>query len=652
MKKIIITIFSLVLLLSGASVFASGPFNGQSGDCPNMGIGVYPGIQRDSNGCWTAQSVTASAGDTINVAMFYHNNTAGTLTNVSGTLLSSGTGPSTHYTFSGNMNSDQGSTSLGSVSLNLTSSQTLTYQSGHFMRNKTAIDNDVDTSTPNMDNTSAYVGSVPPGWNDYGEFLVVFKVGENNNYDNSDCVISNFTIDGSISTTISSGDSVDLNWNTSGCDTVSVSGPNMSTIHSVSGSRAVSPTYSGTYTITAYGNGSGTRTRTVYVNVNDNNYYSKCTISYFNASPASINSGGSSTLSWSTSNCTSASIAGIGNVGSGYGSRIVYPSYTTNYILNAYGNNGSDSDSVQVNVNSYVAPVQTNCAVTAAATNITGNSVSLNGFTNSSTTAYFEYGPTVNMGSITNTRSISSGYFTETVTGLTPNTIYYFRLASNCEGGGLSRGATQVFETAGGSTDVETTRTIIRQGTTIVGTASPIMLKIEDKYQNIRVGDVIDYTVTYKNISSRKLTHAMVQVILPKGVSYMNASRGTFSNDTNTLSVPIDDLNAGDNGVVYLQGRVDSLENNYTQVVTTALLIYTNTNTAQENAMAYVLNNPTNLNGNSSLGANAFFAGFFGMSLLGWLLLILIILIIILLTRRYFPGRNSNHYDNAPSAHH
>ena len=78
MKKIIVGILTFVFLFTGVqSIFASGPFNGQSGDCnPGIGIGVYPSnIQKDSYGCWSATSITANPGDTINIAMYYHNNT-------------------------------------------------------------------------------------------------------------------------------------------------------------------------------------------------------------------------------------------------------------------------------------------------------------------------------------------------------------------------------------------------------------------------------------------------------------------------------------------------------------------------------------------------------------------------------------------------
>jgi uncharacterized repeat protein (TIGR01451 family) len=214
---------------------------------------------------------------------------------------------------------------------------------------------------------------------------------------------------------------------------------------------------------------------------------------------------------------------------------------------------------------------------------------------------------------------------------LSPNTIYFYRLVSNCNNG-IGRGSIEIFQTSGAQTN---TTTIIRQGTTVIGTESPIMLKIENKYQGFRVGDNVDYTITYKNISKKTLTHAMLQVILPKGITYLNSSRGTYKSDTYTLTVPLEDLYAGVEGVVYLQARVDSITEDNAQIVTTALLVYTTPNNAQENAMAYVLNNPVN-NNNFSLGAAALFGSMFGMGIIGWMILLILILLAILLFRKIY----------------
>lgn len=83
------------------------------------------------------------------------------------------------------------------------------------------------------------------------------------------------------------------------------------------------------------------------VQVTDNQ---RPTIDSFYASPGSIISGGSSTLSWSVSGATTVSIdQGIGNVAL-TGTRVVSPSTTTTYTLTATNDAGSVTATAQVMV--------------------------------------------------------------------------------------------------------------------------------------------------------------------------------------------------------------------------------------------------------------------------------------------------------------
>jgi len=74
------------------------------------------------------------------------------------------------------------------------------------------------------------------------------------------------------------------------------------------------------------------------------------TISSFTASPSTIKRGKTSTLSWSSSNCTSASIdQGIGSVPCS-GSRVVDPLEDTTYTLTATNADGSSTKSCSITV--------------------------------------------------------------------------------------------------------------------------------------------------------------------------------------------------------------------------------------------------------------------------------------------------------------
>lgn len=510
------------------------------------------------------------------------------------------------------------------------------------------INSNLSNNMPVYPVTSGTYTLVATGSNGATQTRTVYvNVGTTQN----NCYINNFTGNGSTSPHVSSGNSVNFIWNTTGCTSVEVSGPSLYST-TMNSSQTIYPSHSGNYTLTAYGNNGGIQTRTVYVTVDD--YYptnNNCYINNFTAngySNVTIQSGNPVSLVWNTTGCTSVNVSGPGIASNLFsGIQTVYPTNNGIYTVTAYSYNGTaPSRTVYVTVNPIIIqpPVYVNtCAVTTVVTNVGQNSAVLNGLvTGSNGNSYFEYGTTASLGYQTNPR-MGNGSFSESVTGLVPNTVYYFRLVSQCNGA-LSYGKTEIFQTF----SVKTVQPIIVQGTTVIGTQSPIMLKIEDRYQYIGVGDTVDYTVTYKNIGKSKLTKPVLQVVVPKGIILTNSSAGTYQTDTNTLTVQLMDLNPGDEGVVYLQGVVNSIDSTTAQIVTTAILVYTSPNGAQENAIAYVLNTPRGLVNN--LGASAFWAGLANIGLVGWLLILILILLIVLLARRY-SGNKVVHTTNPSGSH-
>jgi len=814
MKKIIIGLFSLVVLFTAQNAFAA-TWNGASNDCKGISIANATTNEGYGNPCWPSTSVSASAGDTLNVRIYYHNTGTVTTNNTRVSLSAPIGSASSSKSFSGSISSDQGSLSLGSVVANLSSSQTLTFNSVKWYTNNTSV---TPTTLLNGQSGSEIlsggldIGSIAPGWATQGSLVVSFHVSNTttptictdttaSNYGGSlpctypallcrdiaasnylgvlpctypaqvcrdttatnylgalpcnyyvqpqACVINSFyaspssvtsgnpttlywntsnctnaTISNlgynipvsgsqiiyptqsrtynltasnstgyttsqsiyisvdtnsqicrdisatnyggtlpctyyvqpytcSISsfttsdTNIENGDYSTLRWSTNNCTSVYISG-----IGSVSsyGSRTVYPGSSTTYTITGYGSNGVNDTDSVRVYVNSNNYSSYCSINSFTTDNTYVNSGNAATLRWSTSGCNNISISGIGSVSS-YGSQNVYPYNTTSYTITAYGGtNGTQYRTAQINVNSNYTPVvvYNNNVVTTVATNVAETTAQINGLITNSNygnkTTYFEYGTTVDLGSRTISRSTSGNTnFGEILSNLNQDTIYYFRAVSE-DSSGVSRGAIEIFQTTGGVNTAGQTNTIVKkiivQGTTVTGSYSPIMLKIDNRYKGIAVGDKIDYTVYYKNIGTSKLTNPMVQVFIPKGITLTNTSNGTYRDSERTLSVPISDLGAGEDGTIYLQATVDSLDSKLAQVVTTAVLVYTNKNGAQENAMAYALNNPQ-INQNT-LGAAAFFSNLFGgIGLIGLLILIIVILLLILIARSFYGNRKN-----------
>ncbi|MCX6754549.1 MAG: hypothetical protein NTU81_01840 [Candidatus Nomurabacteria bacterium] len=637
MKKIIVGIFSFALLFVGQNAFATGIWNTASNDCPTINVANTNTSAGWGDPCWNGTNISANPGDIINVRVYYHN-TGTTTANNTRLVLNAQTGSSTSHSFTTDITSSQGGMTSNSVSVNIPTSQTLTFGSviwytGNTHPTVTPLLNGQDGSEI-LSTQGLYIGDITPGWSSQGSAVVSFVVG-NNTTPVSNCSISNFS---SNQPSITNGNPVTLYWSTSNCTNVNISNLNYSV--PVSGSQTVWPTYTTTYTLNAYGTNGGTQTRSVTVYVD--NAVSNCSINNFSTNQSSITNGNSAVLNWSTNNCTSVNISNLNYSVPVSGSQTVWPTYTTTYTLNAYGTNGgTQTRSVTVYVNNVVVPVPVYNAgvVTTVATNISQTGAQVNGLITNSNYAnantYFEYGTDVYLGLKSSSHTTGSNTsFSEYLTNLSPKTIYFFRAVSEGSNG-VSRGAIEIFETLGNAQPV---RPIIVQGTTVVGSASPIMLKIENRYQAVGTGDVVDYVVYYKNIGKSKLVNPMVQVFFPKGITVTNASRGTYSADSNTLSTPIEDLVPGAEGVIYIQAKVNSMESNLAQVVTTAVLVYTNPNQAQENAMAYVLNNPKT-DGNV-LGAAALFGNMSGISLVGLLLLIIFIMLLALLARSLFGRRN------------
>lgn len=144
--------------------------------------------------------------------------------------------------------------------------------------------------------------------------------------------------------TVSPGGTSTLSWNVSGATTVSID--NGIGIVTAIGTRQVTLAQTTTYTMTAT-NGSGSVTASTIISASQIGYP---TITNFYASPATINPGGSTVLSWSTSGATNVSLnQGIGPV-SPTGTLTVVLSATTTFNLTATNSIGSVSASTTVTV--------------------------------------------------------------------------------------------------------------------------------------------------------------------------------------------------------------------------------------------------------------------------------------------------------------
>ena len=190
--------------------------------------------------------------------------------------------------------------------------------------------------------------------------------------------------------------------------------------------------------------------------------------------------------------------------------------------------------------------VGTDCTyttITTLATNIGQTSARLNGLSlsngnNISTNGYFEWGTTQALGNTTTTGfigNLQSNPFYSSLFGLSPNTIYYYRAVSTNQYG-ISKGTIVSFRTntatvinTNTNTNTTTTKIVYRDVVTNTNTntnidtggiskPSLVFLNINRNGEIARVGEIMEYVVNYKNVSSKFLRDVVLQIAVPKRV--------------------------------------------------------------------------------------------------------------------------------------
>ncbi|HVM58851.1 MAG TPA: hypothetical protein VMT80_00760 [Candidatus Paceibacterota bacterium] len=193
-------------------------------------------------------------------------------------------------------------------------------------------------------------------------------------------------------TSITGDESSTLHWTTTNATSATIDQGIGAVTPVAGGSTSVSPTSNTTYTLTATGTG-GTVTCHAAVTI-VTNPKPTCTLT---AAPTSIAAGDSSTLHWTTTNATSATIdQGIGAVTpAAAGSTSVSPATTTTYTLTATGAGGTVTCPATVTITAHTAPT---CTLTANPTSITnGSSSALHWTTTNADTFSIDHG----IGSVT-----------------------------------------------------------------------------------------------------------------------------------------------------------------------------------------------------------------------------------------------------------
>ena len=629
MKQFIYTtlsaLFGLALLASPA--FAGAEFN-NPGEMPTVTVSTGSCAQVPINGCWQP-TATANADGTIGVHIFYHNtgNAAAQGTTIS--ISPQVQGPTTSASFSGSVRATNAPTVSGTATVSITSSQTVTFIDAKWYPGSYSSGSAV--SGTELFGSGFNVGTVAAG--DYGKLVARFKV--------SNTVVN---------PTYQCNDSIDNDGdgrvdypNDPGC-----SSPTDNDEYNV-----VNQTYQCNDGYDNDGDG-----RVDYPNdpgcysYTDNDEYNQVVNQTYQCNDGYDNDGD-----------------GLRDYPNDPGCSSYYDDSEYNTVINTvyqcndgYDNDGdglrdypSDPGCFTYNDDSEYDQVINNTrpqAITTNASSVGQNSARLNGIavpnTSYSTTAWFEWGTSGAFGSRTSSQSVNantSTYISDTISGLTPGTIYYYRTVVQNQNG-IAYGEPVRFQAQTGTVIINNpptkviTRVITKKDVVVANSAPSLLeLRVENVYDRMCVNGEMDYTVTYRNISGQTLQNAVLRVAHPKELTFINSSRGDYEVVDRTVTIALGDIPAGGSGTLQVRARVNNTAVVGNLAVTTATVVYTNTNTrAQEDAIAYSLVTVSNDCPNTNnLGASAFgIASFFPHTLLGWLLLILVILALIVLGRQFY----------------
>lgn len=267
---------------------------------------------------------------------------------------------------------------------------------------------------------------------------------------------------------------------------------------------------------------------------------------------------------------------------------------------------------------------------------------------------YFEYGTSTSFGSRTSSVSRSSGAsgsMTQSISGLSPNTTYYYRaVGENCEG--TTRGITKSFKTSAKSIIINDNNPVIVKGTTTVrnvvtttnigGGARYIRLTIDNGRDTIVRGDELLYDVTWENVSNTDLKDLVLEVTFPETLQITSTDKGQIDHNANAVYVNINELNKLEKDDMTIRARIAGTLKDNDPITARAIMAFENPeNKAQENAIAY--DSDSYLANTNVLGASIFGLDFLPGTLAGWLFIILLLVLLILIIR-YATRREEHHH--------
>lgn len=438
-----------------------------------------------------------------------------------------------------------------------------------------------------------------------------------------------------------------ITWNSSNATTCYASGG----ANGWNGDRSISGTfYTGSLTgsTTFYincTNSTGSANSSVTVSVdNYYNYNNNYNYNYSYTSPASVSISAdrtsvsyneSTTIRWYPNNATycygsngSNSWAGVkGSTNANSFNTGPLPA-TTIYTITCSNNiGGSESKSVTVYVgNQTIVSNRPTVVVFTDQTSVSHNGTStIRWITTNATSCYASGGSTGWEG----VKNIGPGSF---YTGsLTSSKTYTMTCRNNFGSATDSQTITVRGETVTNPTPATASLVLV---TSSVDRNQPIISSIDNTRPH--PGDEINYTIGYQNIGTASITSLAMRIDLPSEVEFISSNPNNPTMSGQTLVFNLGTLKANGQDAVTVKVKVRDNTPLGINLYFPATLSYVSAGQSQSvnsNVSAQVWSGEEATDGNVSLGANVFGAGFLPTNLFGWLLLIILMLLLLLLVK-------------------
>jgi hypothetical protein len=526
-----------------------------------------------------ASSASATEGQVVSFAIYYHTTSSDTANNVRVRLTPQTTGSGTTHTFTATVTADNAPSVIGSATVYLNSSQSLSYLPGsvNWYANQQLTSTGLlygQTGAELFNGTGLNLGPISPGWPSQGSVTVSFQV--------------------------------------------SATGPISGTPYVTTNGATNIMTNSAT--LNGYINSNG---------VSSNVWFEwGTTSSHFGNSTSQISYGTQSTNFSST-------LSGL-SPNTTYYYRAVAQNPQGSIV---YGNQVSFT-TLGSSFPGGLAPVVSTLLATEMTGNTAKLNGLVFASQDQSSNAWFEWGTTTGLGYKTQTVNIGSlpSYkHSDVISGLLNGQTYYYRaVAENVNGrayGTIVSFVSLIQHTPVVVTPVYKTPTVYKKVTTITtgeGVSSPVSLTIDGGSETVARGEQRGYHIKWENKSTQTLKNVVLRVAFPQQMIVRSTDRGSISPSDNSVAVELGTLAPGDNGDIFVTAIASRTLNQGELIVVTVHMVYTTAKNIQGDAVAYVTQHGSYTQ--NVLGASIFDSGaFLPTSLFGWLLLLILILVLVLL---------------------